>query len=82
MKKGMVHRLESRSTFVACGHSGCDGRFAFAICRACDKVVEIPLSEEDQARLLGLAPAEISPEQVTLEIAGLCAACTPQATPS
>ena len=83
MKKGMVHRLESRSTFVACGHSGCDGRFAFAICRACDKVVEIPLGEEDQARLLGLVPAEISPEKVTLEIAGLCAACRPaQATPA
>lgn len=82
MKKGMVHRLESRSAFIACGHRGCDGRFAFAICRACDKVVEIPLGERDQARLLGLAPAEISPEQVTLEMAGLCVACRQaQATP-
>ena len=75
MQKGMVHRLQSRSAFIACGHGACDGKFAFAICRQCEKVVEIPLSDEDQATLLGLAPDEIAPEQVTLEIAGLCQAC-------
>jgi Fur family zinc uptake transcriptional regulator len=75
MQKGMVHRLQSRSAFIACGHGACDGKFAFAICRACDKVVEIPLSDEDQAALLGLSPEEITPEQVTVEIAGLCADC-------
>lgn len=77
IKKGMVHRLESRSAFIACGDGACDGRFAFAICRACDKVMEIHLDKKDQARLLGLAPAELTPEQVTLEIAGLCEACRP-----
>ncbi|MGH6735195.1 MAG: Fur family transcriptional regulator [Methyloceanibacter sp.] len=77
MQKGMVHRLQSRSAFVACGHGACDGKFAFAICRACDKVVEISLSDEDQATLLGLAPHEITAEQVTVEIAGLCEDCRP-----
>ena len=75
MQKGMVHRLQSRSAFIACDHGGCDGRSAFAICRQCGKVVEIPLSERDQSALLGLAPDAIAPEQVTLEIAGLCAVC-------
>jgi Fur family zinc uptake transcriptional regulator len=75
MRKGMVHRLESRSAFIACGHGGCDGKFAFAICRQCGKVVEIPLSDHDQTALLGLVPDEIAPERVTLEIAGLCEAC-------
>jgi len=75
MQKGMVHRLQSRSAFVACDHGACDGKLAFAICRACDKVVEIPLTDEDQAGLLSLAPDEIAPEQVTLEIAGLCEDC-------
>lgn len=78
MQKGMVHRLQSRSAFIACGHGVCDGKFAFAICRRCDKVVEISLSDEDQAALLGLAPNEIMPEQVTVEIAGLCARCRPR----
>ena len=75
MQKRMVHRLESRSAFVACGHGGCDGKFAFAICRQCGRVVEIPLSSDDQAALLGLVPDEIAPERVTLEIAGLCEDC-------
>jgi Fur family transcriptional regulator, zinc uptake regulator len=75
MQKGMVHRLESRSAFIACGHGGCDGKLAFAICRQCGRVVEIPLSDDDQAMLLGLVPDEIAPERVTLEIAGLCEAC-------
>ncbi|HSD93465.1 MAG TPA: Fur family transcriptional regulator [Methyloceanibacter sp.] len=75
MQKGMVHRLQSRSAFIACDHGGCDGRLAFAICRECGKVVEIPLSDREQSALLGLVPDEITPEQVTLEIAGLCEAC-------
>jgi Fur family transcriptional regulator, zinc uptake regulator len=75
MDKGMVHRLQSRSAFIACGHGACDGKFAFAICRECGKVVEIPLSDDDQAALLRLAPKEIAPEQVTLELAGLCRDC-------
>ncbi len=79
MQKGMVHRLESRSAFIACDHGACDGKFAFAICRVCDKVVEIPLSDEDQAALLALAPHEIVPEQVTLELAGHCETCRPAA---
>jgi Fur family zinc uptake transcriptional regulator len=77
MQKGMVHRLESRSAFIACGHGACDGKLAFAICRHCGKVVEIALSDDDQATLLGLVPDEITPERVTLEIAGLCRACRP-----
>jgi Fur family zinc uptake transcriptional regulator len=75
MQKGMVHRLETRSAFIACGHGGCDGKFAFAICRQCGKVVEVSLSKRDQSALLGLVPDGIAPERVTLEIAGLCQTC-------
>lgn len=75
MRKGMVHRLQSRSAFVACDHGACDGKAAFAICKACDKVVEISLSGKDEAALLALAPDAITPEQVTVEIAGLCESC-------
>ena len=74
---GMVHRLQSRSAFVACDHGACNGKAAFAICRQCEKVVEIPLTDKDQGWLLALSPKGIAPEQVTLEIAGLCDACRP-----
>jgi Fur family transcriptional regulator, zinc uptake regulator len=77
MQKGMVHRLQSRSAFIACDHGACDGKAAFAICRACDRVVEISLSNRNQAALRDLAPDEITPEQVTVEIVGLCESCRP-----
>jgi Fur family zinc uptake transcriptional regulator len=75
IQKGMVHRLQSRAAFIACDHGACDGKLAFAICRQCGKVVEIPLSDAHQAALLNLAPDEIVPDQVTVEIAGLCGDC-------
>ena len=73
---GMVHRLESRSAFVACD-GACNGRAAFAICRQCQKVVEISLSDKDERVLLALSPQGIAAEHITLEIAGLCKACRP-----
>jgi Fur family zinc uptake transcriptional regulator len=74
---GMVHRLESRAAFVACDHGSCNGKAAFAICRECGKVVEISLSDEDERELLALTSRDIAAEQITLEIAGLCASCRP-----
>jgi len=74
---GMVHRLESRAAFVACDHGSCNGKAAFAICRECGKVVEISLSHKDERELLALTPKDIAAEQITLEIAGLCASCRP-----
>src|SRR5262245_9524936 len=68
MQKGMVHRLQSRQAFIACGHGKCDGKYAFAICRECQKVVEISLTDKDQAMMLGFAPKEIAADQVTLEL--------------
>jgi len=40
-------------------------------------VVEISLSDKDERVLLALAPKNIAPEHVTLEIAGLFEACRP-----
>lgn len=73
---GMVHRLKSLGAFVACGSAGsCEGHFAFAFCRECQKVVEITLDEKRHAELLKLAPAGIDADQVTLELAGICDEC-------
>jgi Fur family transcriptional regulator, zinc uptake regulator len=75
VRMGMVHRLQSRSAFVACDHGKCDGRLAFAICRECQKVVEISLSKAQEEELLDLAPKAIAADQVILELCGLCEAC-------
>jgi Fur family transcriptional regulator, zinc uptake regulator len=75
MQLGMVHRVPSRGPFIACTHGSCDGQIAFAICRKCQKVVEVPLHTGQQAILQSLFPKDIAIESVTLELAGLCRAC-------
>ena len=75
MQKGMVHRLQSRAAFIACDHGACDGKFSLRHLPPMRKVVEIPLSDRDEAALLDLAPDQILPDRVTVEIAGLCDAC-------
>ncbi|MBO6636639.1 MAG: transcriptional repressor [Roseitalea sp.] len=76
---GLVHRLESLNAFVACRQPGCDSheRTAFMICDDCGSVIEIT----DKAlarRLKSLAQdASFALKKSTIELRGLCAACTP-----
>src|SRR6478672_3008319 len=51
---GMVHRLQSRSAFVACDHGACNGKAAFAICRQCEKVIA---AEQITLEIAGLCEA-------------------------
>ena len=40
---GKVHKIESRNSYIACKHEGCNARTstAFLICERCDKVTEL-----------------------------------------
>ncbi|MCR9121673.1 MAG: transcriptional repressor [Phyllobacteriaceae bacterium] len=75
---GLVHRLESLNAFVACRHPGCDGHqfTAFMICDECGSVIEIADTALAR-RLTGLAQdASFILEKSTVELRGLCAACS------
>ncbi|WP_137130108.1 Fur family transcriptional regulator [Rhizobium sp. FY34] len=77
---GLVHRLESLNSFVACSHqehSCCThhGTVAFAICESCGQVSEFHDHAIDDrlnewARLKGFKA-----EKTTIELRGLCSAC-------
>lgn len=76
---GLVHRLESVNSFVACAHAGEDccshGLTGFAICSECGHVVEFHhhAVEEQLEALLG--EKGFKPEKTVVEIRGLCANC-------
>jgi Fur family zinc uptake transcriptional regulator len=84
MEFGLVHRLESLNSFVACahrhgadghGHSHKHGLVAFAICERCSQVEEFAddLVEE---QLTGWAKRNgFKLEKTTVEMRGTCAAC-------
>jgi Fur family zinc uptake transcriptional regulator len=72
---GVVHRLESKRSFVLCRHPQAPHRVQFLICRGCGEVVEAedPRIAAAAARLgdrLGFAL-----DQGIVELTGLCGHC-------
>ncbi|GAB3037323.1 transcriptional repressor [Bowmanella dokdonensis] len=72
---GLIHRLESNNSFIACHHFGCHHPVQFLICDRCGEVKEIQsegLKEtlDKQARSFGFKVAK-----QTIEAHGICASC-------
>lgn len=76
---GLVHRLESLNSFVACAHrehTCCShGTVAFAICENCGNVSEFHDHVIDDQLTAWTRGKGFKPSKTTIEIRGLCAAC-------
>ena len=76
---GLVHRLESLNSFVACAHrehTCCShGTVAFAICESCGHVSEFHDHVIDDQLNQWTRGKGLKPSKTTIEIRGLCAAC-------
>jgi len=76
---GLVHRLESLNSFVACAHphDHKHGLVAFAICDNCGQVDEFSDATVEK-RLKGwAADHSFKLEKTTIEMRGTCANCLP-----
>lgn len=77
LEMGLVHRLESLNSFVACQHPECHtrGNSVFAICTKCERVSE--LAGGDLGRRLESMAAEDGFDMVaaTIELRGVCSDC-------
>ncbi len=76
VEHGLVHRLETTRSFVACEHPDHPHAVQFLICRQCGSVVEAEDKRVDRAteslgHRLGFAL-----DHRTVELTGLCAACS------
>ena len=72
---GLIHKLESTNSFVACHHYGCNHPVQFLICDSCGDVTEIQSEGiEDtlnaQAKTYGFLVSK-----QTIEAHGLCTDC-------
>jgi len=74
--QGFIHRLESINAFVGCGHPSDPHDSQFLICDACESTLEL----DDPAiagRLKKAARSQgFEPHHQTIEIHGLCEACS------
>mgnify|MGYP002652562235 CR=1 FL=1 len=74
---GFIHKLQSVNAFVACHHpSTAQHSVPFLICNRCHNAVELEdrhvvSALDERARALGFEP-----QAQTLEVHGLCAACS------
>jgi Fur family zinc uptake transcriptional regulator len=76
---GLIHRLESLNSFVACQHPECEDResMVFAICETCGKVSELADDHlEKQLKLLAKRDG-FSVKTCTIELRGNCHGCGP-----
>lgn len=78
LENGAVHRLESLNAFVACSHPDCGGHetVAFTICEKCGQVTELTDTKLVNSLRDLTSGADFAPRKTTVEIRGLCSACT------
>ncbi len=75
-ENGLVHRIESRNAFVACGHNHSGGDLVvFLICERCGAVGEVPGGAVAEALKAASRAAGFAPKNPLIEIVGICAHC-------
>ena len=71
--RGIVHRIESLSAFVACDHGPHDTQAVFAICESCGSVAEI---SPDKAGFGAIAIGDgFEVHRIVAEVLGQCGRC-------
>ena len=73
---GLVHRIESRNSFVACVHSHAgNDPVVFLICERCGAVGEAPGGAAADSLKASCRAAGFTPKSPVIEIAGICSHC-------
>ena len=74
---GKVHKIESRNSYVACKHEGCNAKTStsFLICENCDSVTELTGNNLFSYFLKEAEKNNFNYKKHNLEIFGLCENC-------
>ncbi|HEY7690555.1 MAG TPA: Fur family transcriptional regulator [Dongiaceae bacterium] len=75
-EQGLVHRLESLNAFVGCARPDRDHVSQFLICTGCQSVAELDAPEVGSAVSQSAAKAGFVVDRMTIEMHGLCPACS------
>ena len=74
---GKVHKIESRNSYVACKHEGCNAKTStsFLICENCDSVTELTANNLFSYFSKQAEKNNFNYKKHNLEIFGLCENC-------
>lgn len=75
MTAGLVHRVASENAFVGCSDPNQPHRAELLLCQRCGSVVEVRNSPVWDAIATDAAQVGFTPQEESIEIRGLCAAC-------
>ncbi len=75
LQYGLVHRIASLNAFTGCTHAGESHRGMFLICKQCANVLELEAPRVTDAIDDAARAESFHPEDVTLEVTGLCPLC-------
>ena len=77
IENGLVHRVESRSAYIACTAPHQSHAFQHLICRCCGVVAEMVDGDLTDAINQASAALGFKAERQTVEVFGLCRNCSP-----
>jgi Fur family zinc uptake transcriptional regulator len=75
LQYGLVHRIASLNAFTGCTHAGENHQGMFLICKQCSNVLELEAPRVSSAIDDAARSEAFCPEDVTLEVTGLCPLC-------
>ena len=77
IKKGKIHRIESKNAYLDCQNSKCktSSRTAFSICQKCEKVTEILNTKLSKFLSSFKDDAGEEYQKYNLEFYGVCKKC-------
>ncbi len=73
---GLVHRIERLDSYVGCARPGAPHVGQFLLCAGCGRAAELDDPAIDQAVAAGAARHGFTVRRQTIEVEGLCAACS------
>lgn len=73
--QGLVHKIESRSAFVACTHGEHDGDAVMLICQECGVVAEMDAGEAISGLTVRAAAMGFASSATVVEVTGCCGDC-------
>jgi Fur family zinc uptake transcriptional regulator len=76
LDNNLVHRIASLNAFMGCNHPEHAHQGQFLICRECHIAIELEQASISEAITLGASNVGFRAEGQTVEVVGICSACS------